>query len=69
MGRIVIDKDVCKGCYLCINTCSKGLLKKSSEANVNGYFPVEFDDKNKECVGCAMCAQICPDVAIKEVYR
>ena len=30
---------------------------------------VEFDDKNNECLGCAMCAMRCPDLAIKEVYR
>ena len=69
MGRIVIDRDVCKGCYLCVNACPKGLLKKSEEANVNGYFPAEFADEKHECIGCAMCALNCPDVAIKEVYR
>ena len=40
MGRIVIDRDVCKGCYLCINACPKGLLKKSNEPNLHGDFPV-----------------------------
>ena len=69
MGRIVIDRDVCKGCYLCIKACPKGLLKISSEPNLHGDFPAEFDDKNKECIGCAASAMNCPDVAIKEVYR
>lgn len=69
MGRIVIDRDVCKGCYLCISACPKGLLKKSNEPNLHGDFPVEFTDEKKECIGCAMCAMNCPDVAIREVYR
>lgn len=69
MGKIVIDKDVCKGCYLCISACPKHLIKKSLVSNVNGYFPVEFVDEKNECIGCAMCALNCPDVAIKEVYR
>lgn len=30
---------------------------------------VEFDDPKDECVGCAMCAKRCPDMAITEVYR
>lgn len=69
MGRIVIDRDICKGCYLCMNACPKGLLKKSTKPNKNGYFPIEFVDTNNECIGCAMCATTCPDIAIHEVYR
>lgn len=69
MGRIVIEKDVCKGCYLCIKACPKGLIKKSKDSNIHGYFPAEFEDLKNECIGCAMCATNCPDVAIKEVYR
>ena len=69
MGRIVIDREVCKGCYLCIKACPKGLLQKSKEPNQHGDFPVEFKDDKNECVGCAMCAMNCPDVALREVYR
>lgn len=69
MGRIVIDRDICKGCYLCVDTCPKKLLKKSCESNKSGLFPVEFVDTKKECVGCGMCAMSCPDIAITEVYR
>ena len=69
MGRIVVDKDICKGCYLCMKACPKGLLKKSNESTVNGFFPVEFADENHECTGCGLCALNCPDVAICEVYR
>ena len=69
MGRIVIDRDICKGCYLCMNVCPKQLLKKSIEPNKNGFFPAEFVDTNHKCIGCAMCATICPDIAITEVYK
>ena len=69
MGRIAIDRDICKGCYLCMNSCPKGLLKKSNKPNKNGFFPIEFVDTKQECIGCAMCATTCPDIAIKEVYR
>lgn len=69
MGRIVIDKEICKGCYLCAKACPKGLLQKSDTPNKHGDFPIEFVDPGKQCIGCAACARNCPDVAIKEVYR
>ena len=69
MGKIVIDESKCKACYLCIKECPKKLIKVSEKTNNLGNRIVEFDDKNNECLGCAMCAMRCPDLAIKEVYR
>lgn len=69
MGHIKIDKKRCKACYLCIEVCPKKLIKKGSEANSLGHFPVEFQDPQNACIGCAMCATRCPDIAIVEVYK
>ena len=69
MGKIVIDNSRCKSCYICTTTCPKGLIKKSSKTNRLGDYMVEFDEPKGECVGCAMCAKRCPDMAITEVYR
>lgn len=69
MSHIVIDKNKCKACYLCINECPKKLLKIGDETNSLGNHIVEFVDPKKECLGCAMCATRCPDLAITEVYR
>ncbi len=69
MGKIVIDANRCKSCYLCVSTCPKGLIKKSDKTNRLGDYLVEFDDKNNECIGCAMCAKRCPDMAITAVYK
>ena len=69
MSHIVIDDTKCKACYLCIDECPKKLIKVSDKINKLGDKIVEFDDKNGECLGCAMCAMRCPDLAIKEVYR
>ena len=69
MSYIVIDKNRCKGCYLCMEECPKKLIKVSSEVNSLGVHLVEFEDPNNECLGCAMCATRCPDLAITEVYR
>ncbi len=70
-GRITIDRERCKGCYLCISVCPQGNIIASTELNGKGYYPAEFrenDEEGKTCVACAMCATICPDIAI-EVYR
>lgn len=69
MSYITIDKNRCKACYLCINECPKKLLKISKETNNLGSHIVEFNDTDNECLGCAMCATRCPDLAITEVHR
>jgi 2-oxoglutarate ferredoxin oxidoreductase subunit delta len=70
-GKIIINRELCKGCYLCVSVCPNGVITVSETLNQQGYHPAESitDVKSeKKCVGCAMCATICPDVAI-EVYR
>jgi len=69
MSHIVIDEDRCKACYLCINECPKKLLKIGEELNNLGEKIVEILDPDNSCLGCAMCAIRCPDLAITEVYR
>lgn len=69
MSRIAIDDAKCKACYLCIKECPKKLIKVSEKTNNLGNKIVEFSDPKNECLGCAMCAMRCPDLAIKEVYR
>ena len=69
MAYIVLDSKKCKSCYLCIDACPKGLIKKSGETGITGNFTVEFDDKNGKCLGCKCCALSCPDLAITEVYK
>ena len=67
-GKIVIDSERCKGCYLCIEVCPQKLITVSEELNQKGYHPAKFIEKNpdgKGCIGCAMCATICPDIAIE----
>jgi len=70
-GRIIIDRERCKGCYLCISVCPNEVIVISQGLNQQGYYPAEPKEKvndGKGCIGCAMCATICPDIAI-EVYR
>ena len=66
-GTVVIDKERCKGCGLCILACPHQVLAFSGGFNKSGYTVVHIKQE-QACVGCASCAQTCPDVAI-EVYR
>ena len=58
-----IDKDRCKGCGLCVIVCPKNVLEMSSEVSAKGYFPV-YQARPEDCIYCAMCCTMCPDVAI-----
>lgn len=69
MSYIKINADKCKSCYLCVNVCPKKLIKKSEKTNKQGGYIVEFKDDNKECIACAQCALVCPDIAIEEVIK
>jgi len=66
MPKVKVNKDRCKGCYLCLAYCPKGLLQKDSQLNLLGVQAVIFkeDEKNK-CTGCSFCAIICPDCALE----
>lgn len=66
MPKVKIDKERCKGCYLCVVNCPKGLIKIAKEMNMKGVKPVFFS--GRKCTGCAMCAVICPDCGIT-VYK
>ena len=66
-GTVIIDRERCKGCGLCIAPCLQGVLAYSGEYNQSGYNVVWMEEPER-CTGCAFCAQTCPDIAI-EVYR
>lgn len=72
MAKIIINQERCKGCFLCISFCPKGLIKKSSKLNKKGLNFVESSpeagDTNGDCIGCMQCAIICAECCI-EVYK
>lgn len=65
-GSVTIDKELCKGCELCIVACPQDSLSLSKQINVNGYNYAELTQDN--CTGCINCALVCPE-AIITVYR
>ncbi len=66
-GKVAIEKELCKGCGYCVISCPKGVLAMDSGFNLSGYFPALVKEALK-CTGCALCAEICPEIAIK-VWR
>ena len=66
-GTIEISRELFKGCQLCVSFCPKGIISVSDKLLASGYLPAVFNE-NGECTGCAICALVCPEVAI-EVYR
>ena len=61
--RHEIDTERCKGCGLCVAICPKQVLELSGQVNPKGYFPA-FRARPEDCIYCAMCGTMCPDVAI-----
>ena len=59
----VVDRERCKGCGLCVAVCPKGVLEMGGEMNPKGYFPV-YQARPEDCVFCAICCTMCPDVAM-----
>lgn len=67
MGKIVIDRERCKGCQLCISTCPKKLIGLSESFNEKGSHFAVFEE-SEDCTACTMCGRICPDMAV-EVFN
>jgi 2-oxoglutarate ferredoxin oxidoreductase subunit delta len=63
MFHVNFDREVCKGCELCISVCPKNILGLEDAPNAKGYMPATCVDES-QCVGCASCAKICPDSVI-----
>lgn len=58
LKELVINRDWCKGCKICIHFCPENVL--------------ELDDKDKaipvrpeDCICCRLCEYRCPDLAIE----
>ncbi len=63
MRDITVDKRYCKGCYICIGFCPKGVFSKSRKRGDYGT-NLPTASKSEECIGCKICERMCPDAAI-----
>ncbi|MFO7871596.1 MAG: 4Fe-4S binding protein [Kiritimatiellia bacterium] len=62
--KIIIDRETCKGCELCVCACPNDVLRMSGEFNTSGRHFAAVADCGK-CVGCLNCTLMCPDAAIE----
>ena len=53
MAKVSFNKDLCKGCGLCVTACPKKIVHLSDDLNKRGYHPAEVTEQDK-CIGCAM---------------
>ena len=63
-GKVVIDRELCKGCYLCVRSCPVKALDKDAEPNSTGTYPAKSVGPEK-CIACGNCYEVCPDVCIQ----
>ncbi|MDR0732318.1 MAG: 4Fe-4S binding protein [Treponema sp.] len=66
-GKVIIDRELCKGCLLCIRACPVKVLEQDVQPNLSGSYP-SFPARPEKCIACANCFDVCPDICI-EVYE
>lgn len=66
-GTIVVDRERCKGCGVCVVNCPTGAIALAKQVNSKGYNYLQMIEPDR-CTGCTNCATVCPDSVIT-VYR
>jgi len=66
-GKVEIDRELCKGCLLCVRACPLKLLEADTTINTSGSYPSKVVSSEK-CIACGNCYEVCPDVCI-EVFE
>ena len=64
---VILNKDLCKGCGLCIDACPPEVLSITNQFNVLGYQYAEY--KGTGCTGCEACYYICPEPGVFTVIK
>lgn len=58
MKKLVIQRQWCKGCRVCVEFCPKQVLDIDGEDKIYAKHP-------ENCIFCNMCGLRCPDLAIE----
>jgi len=62
LKELVIDRNWCKGCRICVQFCPQKVLDLDGEDKAVASRPWD-------CVACGMCELRCPDLAITVVTQ
>lgn len=65
MFVVTIERDMCKGCGLCIEFCPRELITLAEELSKRGVQPATFTGDPERCTGCGNCAAMCAEAAIE----
>jgi 2-oxoglutarate ferredoxin oxidoreductase subunit delta len=57
-SKIEINKDLCKGCGICIAFCQKKVLQLDEQDKAAAVRP-------EDCNACMLCELRCPDMALE----
>jgi 2-oxoglutarate ferredoxin oxidoreductase subunit delta len=58
LEELIINREWCKGCGICVNFCPKNVLELRSEDKAIVARP-------EDCICCKLCKIRCPDLAIE----
>ncbi len=57
LKEVVINKEWCKGCGICVALCPKQVLEPDAQGKATVVRP-------EDCICCTLCELRCPDLAI-----
>ena len=60
LKELVINRDWCKGCGICISFCPKSVLELDNQDKA-------FAVRPEDCICCNLCELRCPDLAIEVI--
>jgi 2-oxoglutarate ferredoxin oxidoreductase subunit delta len=66
-GAVVTNPEECKGCGLCVEACTPGVLRLADHLNRYGYHPAVYIGHG--CTACGLCFYVCPEPGGIKVYR
>jgi NAD-dependent dihydropyrimidine dehydrogenase PreA subunit len=66
-GKVEVNREECKGCGLCIDSCPPKGLTLSVDLNRYGVHPAQY--VGEVCSGCGICYFVCPEPGAITVYR